>query len=73
MTAQFNTVQYCIDNAIPCFTTQLTAEKRPGFWKHITIDEGELTLDEDVYIKSVRIIHDNFSEVYKRMGYKKPK
>ncbi len=38
MTAQFNTVQYCIDNAIPCFTTQLTAEKRPGFWKHITVD-----------------------------------
>ena len=36
--------------------------------KCLTEDEGELTLDEDVDMKSLRIIRDNFSEVYKRMG-----
>lgn len=35
---QFNTVEYCINNSIPCFSTQLTADKRPGHWKHITQD-----------------------------------
>jgi len=32
---QFDTVEYCINNSIPCFSTQLTADKRPGYWKHI--------------------------------------
>ena len=36
--AQFNTVEYCINNSIPCFSTQLTADKKPGHWKHITRD-----------------------------------
>jgi P4 family phage/plasmid primase-like protien len=41
MTAQFNTVQYCIDNAIPCFTFYMDDTKKLGkkdFWKHITKD-----------------------------------
>lgn len=35
---QFNTVEYCINNSIPCFSTQLTSDKKPGHWKHITQD-----------------------------------
>jgi len=31
-------------------------------------DEGELILDEEVDMKALRVIRDNFSEVYKRMG-----
>ena len=31
-------------------------------------DGGELVLDEEVDMKALRIIRDNFSEVYKRMG-----
>lgn len=37
MTA-FDTIQYCKDNSIPCFTLQMTADKRPGRWGHITSD-----------------------------------
>lgn len=35
--------------------------------KCVVDDEGELILDEEVDIKALRIIRDNFSEVYKRM------
>ena len=38
MTQHFNTVEYCINNSILCFSAQLTADKTPGYWKHITKD-----------------------------------
>ena len=40
MTA-FNTIQYCIDNSIPCFTFAMDDTKKLGKnnqWKHITKD-----------------------------------
>lgn len=36
---QFNTVEYCINNSIPCFTLAMDDTKKLGkkdFWKHIT-------------------------------------
>lgn len=36
--------------------------------QYLIKDEGELTLEEEVDMKALRIIRDNFSEVYKRMG-----
>jgi len=38
---EFNTVQYCIDNSIPCFTFYMNDTKRLGTrdgWRHITAD-----------------------------------
>lgn len=35
---QFDTIQYCIDNNVPCFTKSMNDKKAIGLWGHITPD-----------------------------------
>lgn len=46
---EFNTIQYCIDNSIPCFTFELNASKEINKqWKHITPDNFKQYIIQDI-------------------------
>ena len=50
---EFNTIQYCIDNIIPCFTFPMTMEKKVNVkWKDIT---------KDTFMTKISKTHNGFA------------
>ena len=46
-TEAFDTVQYCIDNSVPCFTVKIRNKKSPGYWKHISTENFREYIDKN--------------------------
>ena len=45
---EFNTIQYCIDNSIPCFTFELNSSKKTNInWRQITSDNFKKYINSD--------------------------